>query len=134
MFGSFRSPAATYARVGVETSVQTSDPHRLIVMLFEGAISACAQAKIFMADGNIAQKGSSISKAIDIIGNGLKASLDTEQGGELAERLAALYDYMCATLLQANIRNEPALVDEAAGLLSELLDAWKQISPNPPAA
>ena len=80
-----------------------------------------------MAQNLVAEKGASISKAIDIVTNGLKASLNTEQGGELAERLAALYEYISLRLLWANLKNDPAALDEAARLLGELQSAWAQI-------
>ena len=103
MFGSPRNPVSAYASVSLETSVAAANPHQLIVLLLEGAKLAILSAKGHMVQGNIAEKGSAISKAIDIITNGLKASLDIQQGGELAERLAALYDYMASRLLWANM-------------------------------
>ncbi|MFX5839880.1 flagellar export chaperone FliS, partial [Acinetobacter baumannii] len=74
-----------------------------------------------------AGKGQSISRAIDIVGNGLKVSLDLEAGGELAQRLYALYDYMCVRLLHANSQNDKAALDEVAHLLGELKGAWEDI-------
>lgn len=130
MFGMMHTPAESYAKVGVEIAVETADPHRLILMLFDGAIVAVATSKNHMIDGNIPLKGSHISKAIDLIISGLKASLDMESGGELAERLAALYDYMAQRLLWANLKNETAPLDEVLNLLNELRGAWAEIPPN----
>lgn len=130
MFGMMRNPAESYGKVGVEVAVAAADPHRLILMLFDGAIAAIAVARIQMAAGEIAQKGASISKGIDLITNGLRASLDMEEGGELAARLAALYDYMAQRLLFANLKNSTAALDEVSELLSGLRDAWEQIAPN----
>ncbi len=129
MFGSPRSPVAAYTSVGLETSVPTADPHKLILLLFEGAKLAISAAKMNMAQGNIAEKGSSISKAIDIITNGLSASLDHEAGGDLAAKLGALYEYMAERLLWANMKNNPAALDEVTQLLGELHSAWAQIAP-----
>lgn len=129
MFGSPRSPAAAYASVGLETSVPTADPHKLILLLFEGAKVAISTAKLQMAQGNIPEKGRLISNAIDIITNGLRASLDFEAGGDLSEKLAALYDYMVQRLLWANLKNDPAALDEVMRLLGELHGAWVQIAP-----
>jgi flagellar protein FliS len=129
MFGMMRSPAETYAKVGIDAAVETSDPHRLILMLFDGAMAAVSLAKFHMADNEIAQKGAAISKAIDLIVNGLQASLDLEQGGELAARLAALYEYMGQRLLFANINNSPAALDEVNELLASLREAWADIAP-----
>lgn len=133
MFGMMRSPAESYATVGIDVAVETADPHRLILMLFDGAIAATTIAKMHMEQGDIPQKGTKISKAIDLIGSG-RASLDLESGGQLAEHLAALYDYMVQRLFWANAKNEAAALEEVTILLTELRDAWAQISPNDQAA
>jgi flagellar protein FliS len=128
-------PKTAYKRAGVEMSVETADPHRLILMLFEGALLAIASASLHMKRKedaeSVARKGEAISKAIDIIDNGLKASLDLNAGGELAGRLAALYDYMSARLLYANLHDQPAALDEVSHLLAELKEAWEQIGGRP---
>src|SRR5690606_3896591 len=94
MFGGFQqNRAAAYAKVSVETGVNTADPHKLILMLFDGALLQVRTAGIAMQSKDIPGKGVAVSKAIEIIINGLKVSLDMNAGGELAERLAALYDY-----------------------------------------
>lgn len=134
MFGMMRSPAETYAKIGVDVAVETSDPHRLVMMLFDAAVAAVSMARIHMTANEIPQKGAAISKAIDLITNGLAASLDVEAGGELAERLAALYDYMAQRLLFANLKNSMAALDEVSELLSSLRDAWAQIAPGQQAA
>jgi flagellar protein FliS len=122
-----RAALSAYRKVGVETGVSVADPHRLILMLYDGALLCIAAAKEHMAAGRTAEKGENLSKAIDIISNGLKASLDVELGGELAGRLAALYDYMCVRLLYANARNNPVTLDEVRSLLVELKEAWSEI-------
>ena len=134
MFGMMRSPAESYAKVSVDAAVETADPHRLVLMLFDGAMTAISLARIQMQNGQIPEKGAAISKAIDLINNGLGASLDIEAGGELAERLAALYEYMAQRLLFANMKNSVAALDEVSELLGSLRDAWAQISPGEQAA
>lgn len=134
MFGMMRNPAQSYAKVGLEVAVETASPHKLILMLFDGAIAAINIAKFELEADDIAKKGASISKAIDIVSNGLRASLDVEAGGELGERLAALYDYMVQRLLFANLHNNIAALDEVASLLDTLRDAWTQIAPGEQAA
>jgi flagellar secretion chaperone FliS len=119
--------AAAYAKVGIETNVSTANPHQLVLMLFDGALLAINSAAISMANGDIAAKGSSISKAIEIVTYGLKASLDGESGGDLALRLGSLYDYVCERLFFANSKNDTAALNEASALLSELREAWAQI-------
>jgi flagellar protein FliS len=133
MFGSTRSAAHAYAKVGVETGVMAASPHRLITMLFDGAIAAVASAAVQMKAGQIAAKGQSISKAILIIDNGLRASLDQEAGGSIAVQLDSLYEYMSNRLLAANLNNQPELLDEVRRLLHELKGAWDQIAPPAPA-
>lgn len=129
MFGMSRNPAVAYQQISAETSVESADPHRLIMMLFEGAQTAILMARFHMEQNHVSDKGMAISKAIDIITNGLLASLDTKEGGELAERLAALYEYISHRLLWANLKNDIAALDEARSLLGELQSAWAVISP-----
>ena len=127
MFGTHLGRAAAYARIGNETAVASADPHKLILMLFDGALVAIGTAAVALESKDVPTKGNSISKAIEIIVNGLKVSLDMEAGGELPERLAALYDYMAERLLHANLHNSRPALDEVAGLLRELREAWAQI-------
>ncbi|MBP5980941.1 MAG: flagellar export chaperone FliS [Halomonas sp.] len=119
--------AKAYARVGVESGVMSADPHRLIVLLFEGAQTAIRAARIHMQSGNIGEKGKSISKALDIINNGLAAALDQDKGGEIAERLASLYDYIARLLLAANLRNDEESLNQAEQLLENIASAWRDI-------
>ena len=118
-----------YNDVGLETSVMSADPHKLIALLFDGALIAIAKAKGEIRNKQIAEKGRSISKAIAIIGEGLLSSLDKKAGGELAEQLAGLYAYMVRRLTAANIDNDVAALDEVYGLLGQLKEAWDTIRP-----
>lgn len=121
--------ASAYAQVSMQTQVDSASPHKLITLLFEGAISAIEIAKLHMERGETAQRGKAISHAIDIVSNGLKVSLNLEDGGELAQRLQALYDYIVRRLLTANLHNDLAALTEARELLSEIHSAWIQIGP-----
>jgi flagellar protein FliS len=127
MFSSVRKAVDVYAQVGVETGVAAADPHKLILMLFDGTHAALCAAKTAIGRNDIPAKTTAISKAIAIIDGGLKASLDINAGGVLAERLAGLYDYMLNRLLAANLRNDTELLDEVNRLLDELRGAWAQI-------
>jgi len=118
---------SAYQRVGVETGVESADPHKLILMLFEGAQEALARSKMHINHNEIAEKGRMLSKAIMIIDHGLKASLDMNVGGDLAIKLYSLYEYMANQLLIANAQNNIEKIDEVNKLLFELYDAWKQI-------
>ena len=125
-----RSGTQAYAQVSLESSAMSASPHQLIVMLFDGALNALLRARILMNQGDIAGKGMALSKAINIIDNGLKGGLDPQQGGEIAENLAALYDYMKRRLMQANLNNDEAAIAEVVKLLENIADAWRQIGPN----
>lgn len=130
MFGSSQVRGANaYAKVGIETGVVAASPHKLIVMLFDGAIVAITNATQFLHQGDIGGKGHSISKAIAIIENGLRASLDKKVGGEIAASLDALYEYMTVRLLQANIENNEGMMLEVQGLLRDLKTSWEAIAP-----
>ncbi|HEY3325936.1 MAG TPA: flagellar export chaperone FliS [Novimethylophilus sp.] len=126
-----RNALNTYSQIGLETSIGNANPHKLIMMLFDGAILALSHAKVHMQQGNVAAKGASISKAIAIIDDGLGVSLDEEAGGELAGNLRALYEYMSNRLLMANLKNDAEGVDEVARLLGELKSAWEGIGRQP---
>jgi flagellar protein FliS len=119
--------AKTYADVGLETAVASASPHQLILLLFDGALLALAKAGSAMAQGDIAEKGRTISMAINIIANGLGGSLDFTAGDALAERLAALYDYMSQRLVHANANNDAAALKEVSSLLGEIKSAWEAI-------
>lgn len=127
MFGQSNFGAQAYLDVGVETGVRAASPHKLILMLFEGALTALATARQAMAASDIQRKGRALSQAITIVDNGLRASLDKSQGGDIANNLDALYRYISDRLLQANLNNDIGLIDEAARLLRELKGAWEQI-------
>ncbi len=130
MFGNPGKAISAYQKVSVDAAVEVADPHRLIILLFEGAQAAIGKARAAMQQQQIAAKGEATSKAIDIISNGLKASLDVAQGGEMAVRLDALYDYMVLRLLHANLKNDSKALEEVSGLLEEIHSAWREIAPN----
>ena len=116
-----------YAKIGVESAVMSASQQQLVVMLFDGALSALIRARLFMQDGNIAGKGNSISKAINIIEGGLKQGLSENSGDELADNLLGLYNYMTRRLLQANLHNDAEAIEEVEGLLRNIADAWKEV-------
>lgn len=116
-----------YAKVGVESGVSAADPHKLIAMLYQGALLAITNAKSGILRKDIPAKGAAISKAIAIIDEGLNASLDKKVGGDLAQNLSSLYEYMCMRLIAANLKNDMAALDEVARLLNDLKGAWDSI-------
>lgn len=116
-----------YQTVNTQAQIGDASPHRLIQMLMEGGMSRLAQARGAMQHGQVAIKGELISKAIGIIG-GLREGLDLQQGGEVAANLDCLYEYMVSRLIEANLNNDVALVDEVAGLLRNVKSGWDAIS------
>ena len=124
-----RNALNAYSKISVDVGVTSADPHELVSMLFNGAIKSISEARLHMQNKEIAARGKAISKAISIIDEGLKISLDDKLGGELAQNLKALYEYMCHRLLTASIKNEIAPLDEVIGLLNELSEAWSSIKP-----
>jgi flagellar protein FliS len=131
MFPSSLDPTAAYRKIGLETQLDSASPHKLVVMLFDGALLSIANAQRFMENKEIAEKGKAISRAIDIIANGLQASLDLESGGNIAQQLDALYEYMGQRLLHANLRNDIAALKEVSTLLQDLKSAWEQLADDP---
>lgn len=115
-----------YKQVGTKVAVDVADPHHLIQMLLDGALEKINSAKYQMLQKNVAKKGEDVSKAISII-DGLITSLDMEKGGEIAENLFSLYDYMQRKLLEANMSNNMDLLDEVAALLNEVKAGWAAI-------
>ncbi|SFB22421.1 flagellar protein FliS [Collimonas sp. OK607] len=130
-YASSNAGAKAYGRLGLETSVMNASQQQLMLMLFDGAKTAISMARHHMAQGEIAAKGNAISKVINIVDNGLKAALDADAndpaGCELVANLSALYDYIGQRLLQANLRNDPALLDEADRLLESIASAWREV-------
>ncbi|NLY14216.1 MAG: flagellar export chaperone FliS [Gammaproteobacteria bacterium] len=116
-----------YQSVNTQAQAIEADPHRLIQMLMEGGLTRLAQARGAMEREQIALKGELLSKAIGIVG-GLRQALDVEKGGELAENLDRLYEYMTTRLMEANLKNDPAIVEEVADLLREVKSGWDAIA------
>ena len=121
--------ANAYRQVGAETGVAGASPHRLIEMLFDGFMDALAQARGAMRSGQLEAKGRAIGRAVRIVDEGLRASLDLEAGGSLAQDLHDLYGYLTMRLTLANVRNDEAGLDECVRLVQPLREAWASIAP-----
>jgi len=116
-----------YKRNGVQGAIENATPHRLIQMLMEGVLGKITSAKGFMQQGEVTKKGEHISWAISII-DGLRLSLDKSVGGEIAQNLDDLYDYMSRRLVEANAHNKIEYLDEVMGLMVEVKSGWDAIS------
>jgi len=115
-----------YNQVNRVSGVTDADPHRLVMMLLEGALGKIAIVKGLMIRKEIAKKGELIGQAIAIVG-GLKASLDKNAGGEIATNLDNLYEYIEHRLLIANMKNDVTILDEVSTLLHEIKAGWEAI-------
>ena len=127
MFTNTRNTAKAYVSVGATSGALSASPHGLVIMLFDGAQAAVAAARMHMQLRQIPEKAKAISKAVSIIQDGLMASLDRDAGGELADQLFNLYEYMVSRLIEANLGNDSGPLEEVGRLLAELGNAWKAI-------
>jgi flagellar protein FliS len=123
-----RNALAQYNQIGVQSGVAEASPHRLIQMLLEGALARIAAALGHMRRGEIAPKGQQISLAMAII-DGLRAALNRDADQELVANLERLYDYLIRRLLEANLKNDPAILQEIGSLLSQIKQGWDAIGP-----
>ncbi len=115
-----------YARLGLRTDIETASPHRIILLLLDGALEKLRISRLAMERGQIAEKGINISWTISII-DGLRASLNLEKGGDIAANLDRLYDYMTRALAESNLDNDVAKLNTVERLLGEIRAGWKGI-------
>lgn len=126
-YSSARNAPGQYSNMAVQTGIESASPHRLIQMLMEGALEKLARAKGFMQRNEIRAKGQQIGWAISII-EGLKASLNKAEGGEIAQNLEDLYIYMEQRLIVASRENDPAILDEVIALMRQIKEGWDGIA------
>lgn len=105
---------------------EQASPHKLILMLYDGALRYCKRALQSIEEKNVKETNESLKKAQDIIYE-LIAAVNEEQGGEVAHNLKRLYLYMIDRLVHANIKKDAEPVAEVIELLSEIRTAWEQI-------
>ncbi|WP_462379128.1 flagellar export chaperone FliS [Pseudomonas sp. Marseille-QA0892] len=117
-----------YQSVSLQAQVSEASPHRLIQMLMQGALDRIAKAQGAIERGWMAEKGELIGKTISIVA-GLKDVLDFDVGGELANNLDSLYEYMIRRLTEANRTNDLGILEEVSGLMREVKSGWDAIAP-----
>jgi flagellar protein FliS len=130
------SKLATYQSVSTHGGVAAADPHRLVLMLMDGALERLAMARGCLERmqraesqrGDIGRKAQLLSQCLSIVAE-LRGSLNMERGGALALNLSDLYEYMTRQLLRANVENNIACVNEVTSLLGEIRSAWIAIGP-----
>ena len=119
--------ASAYKRVGLETSVEGASPHRLVALLFDALLQSLSAARAAMARGDIQVKGREISRAVNILEEGLKAGLDNSPGNEIAVNLRAVYSYSISRLTMANLKNDDRMLVEVRDLIAPIADAWNEV-------
>lgn len=115
-----------YQKVNGQAQTSEASPHRLVQMLMQGGLDRIAQAKGAMARNDIAQKGILIGKVIGIVG-GLREGLDLENHADSLADLDGLYAYMSKRLVEANVQNDPEILNEVARLLITVKEGWDAI-------
>ncbi|MCW8450927.1 flagellar export chaperone FliS [Legionella quinlivanii] len=115
-----------YKSIDLQTRIESANPHELINLLLQGARSHIATAQGHIQRQQISEKGEHISRAISIL-DGLRTSLDHEQGGDIAVNLDQLYDYIQQILLKANLHSDSDLLAEANSLLATIHQAWLEM-------
>jgi len=119
--------ANSYRNLAAETSVSQANPHQLVGLLFEALMQSLAAAKGAILNKDIPAKGRAISRAVRILEEGLKAGLDLERGGELAQNLLSLYDFCIFRVTDANLHSDAKMVEEVINLIRPVADGWSQI-------
>lgn len=129
MFATPLQPVDQYRSVSTVTAVSQASPHQLVLLLLDGALAAILQARHALTTGDLETKLSTLSKAMRIIDEGLKASVESEGDPSLADNLRALYDHMVSRLFMANLHNSDVPLAEVARLLGDLRATWAEIAP-----
>lgn len=104
----------------------TAPPERLVLMLYDGALRFLARAAVAMRQDGPVAAAKPIQRTQAILEE-LVSTLDHEQGGEMADRLQAIYIFCLRTLPEAQLQRDAEKIDQVARLLRELRDAWAQI-------
>ncbi|WOT06245.1 flagellar export chaperone FliS [Shewanella youngdeokensis] len=121
-----RGSLQSYRKVSLDSSLAVASPHKVIQMMFAGALERLAQGRYAIEQNNLELKGVSLGKAVSIIA-GLNSSLNMDAEGDVAGNLSALYDFMLRRVSEANINNDVTGIDEAAKILRMIKEGWDAI-------
>jgi flagellar protein FliS len=115
-----------YKKGNLKQEIALADPHKLTLMLMQGALDKMAFAKGCIERKEFEAKAEHLSKANAILVN-LRDSLDLDVGGDVGENLFSLYDYMIGRVTDAHVQNSLLIMDEVINLLLPIKNAWAQI-------
>ena len=115
-----------YQQLNTEGNVEVADSHGLISMLFNALLLKLKIVRGYIDKQQVNEKVLVVNKCLDIL-DGLRSSLNKEDGGEIAENLDDIYDYMQRRLVEANMQNDNRIVSEVESLLKEISEAWELI-------
>jgi flagellar protein FliS len=115
-----------YKKDSLKQDIASADPHRLTLMLMQGSLDRIAYAKGCMERKDFAGKAEHLSRVNAILLN-LRDTLDLDVGGDVAQNLYSLYEYMITRLLDANVQNSSQILDEVISLLLPIKKAWASI-------
>jgi len=125
--------ASAYRNIGIETRADKHDQYEVALLMFEAVFESLSAAQGAIDGGDVVSKVKHIDKAIRVLQDGLRTSLDLDNGGELAANLDALYDYAVLQITTANLRNDKAQLAAVANLIRPIAEAWRDIRPTPAA-
>lgn len=111
---------------GVEALAE-GNPHRRVAALYQGLMERLELAVSCARSGDAIRKTAALSSASNIL-QALRASLNHQDGGEIAAGLDALYEYAILRLLQANVGTDPRAVVEVRDLMSGIAQAWNALA------
>lgn len=118
-----------YKKGNLKQELSSADPHKITLMLMQGALERMAYAKGSIERNEYENKSEHISRAVAIVMN-LRDTLDMNAGSDISNNLFALYDYMIQRLTDANIQNSLSILDEVINLMLPIKNAWAQIPEN----
>jgi flagellar protein FliS len=115
-----------YGKMKDATQTMYASPHQLMLMLFDGAIEAMSLNIRAIQQNDLEARSKQNTRSITII-NGMRECLDMQAGGELADNLYALYQYMAQELFRANFKNDSETIRNIQTMLKDIRGSWEKI-------
>ena len=117
---------AKYGQIKNDTQTTYASPHQLMLMLFDGALEAMSVTIAAIQNKNFELRSKQNTRSITII-NGMRECLDMEVGGELADNLYSLYQYMAKELFRASFKNDDETIRNIQTMLKDIRGSWEKI-------